>query len=109
MRFSRDEDLYIMTHIPGPSHNYLGLRFGGADMPRLVPTGPAGVNHLEPRWVLAEVLAGVAAANERLETDYRVREVHFRVDDSRREGIYTEMARLLVCAMHADQNSVHAE
>lgn len=100
MRFRRQNDLFVMTHIPGPSHNYLGLRFGDADRPTLIPTGPAESGPVELPWVLDEVTRGLTAANNQLRTDYRVREIHFRHDDSPREGIYAEMARLLVQAMH---------
>lgn len=106
MRVSRDKDLFVMTHIPGPSHNYLALRFGDWDHPVVVAVDPDRPEIVDPNRVLAEVLQGLSMANSALGKSYRIGEIRFCKDDTPRAGIYTEMARLLVLAMHKDHGAV---
>jgi hypothetical protein len=99
LRISRDDDLFVMTHVPGPSHNYLALRFGNASRPKLVDLRPDDLGAVQADRVLDEVLNGLAAANAELGTSYELEEIRFCRDDTPRRGIYTEMARLLTLAM----------
>ncbi|MCC5822497.1 MAG: hypothetical protein LAT64_02840 [Phycisphaerales bacterium] len=100
MRISRDNDFFVMTHVPGPSHNYLALRFEDSDLPVVVALDSDRPAAVRSEQVLAEVLKGLAIANAALGTSYRLGEIRFCRDDTPRAGIYTEMARLLVLAMH---------
>lgn len=103
MRVSRDGQFYVMTHIPGPSHNMLALRYGTADRPRMNAIDPDRKPSVKPDRVRSEVDSGVAAANLALGSQYRVEEIRYSKDDTPRPGIYAEMARLLTLAMHSDK------
>jgi hypothetical protein len=101
MRFSKSGDSYRVTHIPGPAHNLLGLRFGGGEPgapPQAIDLGKerAGVERLAAADVVKHVQEGIDEANAELKTAYRVLIVEFDSTDTPRYEIYRVMANLIV-------------
>jgi hypothetical protein len=108
----REGDLHCVSYITGPTHNFLGLRFGEADHdqpPRLVERPPSsGPKRLDPDVVLADALAGVQDAAEELGVRIVVREVHYVAEDSTSpasRGLYRLLARRIALHVFGPQRA----
>jgi hypothetical protein len=99
----RQGEFFVATHIPGPTHNYLALRFGESrdtTEPTVVELSSERGGPVDAARVVPEVLAALAEANAALGTAYKVDEIRFRRDDSPRNGIYRSMTLCIVEACH---------
>ena len=97
--YRREGEFHFATHIPGPSHNSVGIRFEREPCePKLVKLPVKGnVSHkLEEAKILAVVLAGVKEANASLGTNFCPAEIKYFEDDSPRYNIYRVCAYWLV-------------
>ena len=105
MRVSLNGDLYQGSHIPGPSHNYLGLRLrttiGVSEVTVLPPVGECrhhdGLVGCEVREWISQ---GIARANDELGTTYGVSYAEVVANDSHRPEVYSELARRIVKEAH---------
>ncbi len=96
MRVTRRGDFYLATRITGPRHNLLALRFAAEGelvaRPLVTDRSPTGDGELDESTLVVAALAGVAAGNLELRTDYVVAALEYRRDDTRPESIYTDLA-----------------
>jgi hypothetical protein len=104
MRFTKVDDLDVVTRITGPTHHLLGVAFTPASTPappileRVSLDRPrAEVEPFDPeRDLCREVLAGVREANERLGTHFGVTRIRYCADDPPTPGVYHRLAQALV-------------
>jgi hypothetical protein len=104
MRFTKVDDLDVVTRITGPTHHLLGVAFAPVSTPvspileRVSLDRPrAEVEPFDPeRGVCREVLAGVREANERLGTHFGVARIRYCADDPPVPGVYHRLAQALV-------------
>ena len=100
MQFIRDGEVFKVVKISGPTHNFLGLAFGGQDGTPIdvdvMDIKPDEPKRLEASEVEAEVCHGIAAANEAFGTAYRVNRIQFVPSDSPPVEIYRELAMKLI-------------
>ena len=97
------------SHITGPTHNSLGMCVRKAldqadfDVVVLPPVGTcrhhAGLNADEVKAWISE---GVKRANHEVGTEYLVEYAEIVENDSPRPEVYTELARRIVLAKHAE-------
>lgn len=109
MRVSKQGEWLRGSHITGPTHNFLGLRLHKAsdaadfEVVVLPPVGTrrlhAGLNADEAK---AWIIEGVQRANHEIGTDYFIEHAEIVENDSYRPEIYTELARRIVLAKHAE-------
>jgi len=76
VQFVRDGDLFKVVSITGPSHNFLGLSFGGQDGAP-IDMDIMDIKPDEPKQLLAsdveaQVCEGIDIANKSFGTPYRV-------------------------------------
>ena len=104
MQVSRRGEFYVVSRITGPTHNFLGLRFGGVGDCILSQKWVQSnfQQCVEPELVRREVLAAVAEANAKWSTNYTVAEVEFVGDDTPIYRAYRMLANLLIERMHSD-------
>lgn len=103
MNVIRQGEFFVATHIPGPTHNYLALRFGESRdtrEPTVVELSSERGGPVDAARVVPEVIAALAEANAVLGTVYKVDEIRFCRDDSPRNGIYRSMTLCIVEAFH---------
>ncbi len=100
MQFVREGDLFKVISVTGPTHNYLGLMFGGqdgadidVDVMDIKPNEPKNLNAGE---VEQQVRDGVDAANLALGTRYQVQRIQFVPSDSPPVEVYKDLAMRLV-------------
>lgn len=105
MRFHRDGDLFVVTRVTGPTHNYLGIALDGEPgaLIEVVPAPADGgaLAGLDPAEVAALVRDGVDAANSSLGTAYHLRTVAFVPSDSGPVAIYRDLAVVLIERIHS--------
>lgn len=104
MQVIKDGDLYKIARITGPTHNLLALRFGAptGPTPRVEALDSRSGARLDRDAVRGEVEKGVADANQRLGTSYRVDLIQFVPDDTPPETAYRGLAERITEAMHRD-------
>ena len=100
MQYTRHGDLHRVVRITGPTHNLLGIEFGGTDsfacaVERLGPPTNAS-NQLGDEEVKVWVLRAVARANAEFGSDLVVRRIQYVADDTRDSNVYAILARELV-------------
>lgn len=112
MRVWREGDVFVGTHIPGPSHNMLKLRLErGRDradftvtahegQPVVARKGRLSPMPLVPDEVKTWIQEGIDRANHQLGTDYGVVHAEFVLDDSRRPDVYAAFAEGMVILAH---------
>lgn len=106
MQFVQEGDLFKVIHVTGPTHNYLGLMFGGQDGSD-IDIDVMDIKPNEPKTLKADdverqVREGVEAANVAMGTRYRVQRIQFVPSDSPPADIYRELAMKLVEHLAAD-------
>jgi len=105
-RVVKDGELYVASHITGPTHNFLKLRIADESAPyltvRVLP--PIGeCSHGDPLTtadVRPWIEAGVDHANRDLGTNYRVDYAEIVANDTPRLEVYHPLARMIVTAAH---------
>lgn len=103
MNYFLKENLYCITFVTGPRHNYLGLSFS---LEELCPDSKlrleAKVIHADEPVALSEdavknmVLEGVERANLELRCNFKVSTIEYVVSDSGPELVYSELAYLIL-------------
>ncbi len=100
MQFIRDGELYKVVSVTGPTHNFLGIMFGGQDGEAvevdIMDIKPSEPKRLVPDEVEEQVLAGVEEANGELGIGYRVKRIQFVPSDTPPVKIYRELAKQIV-------------
>lgn len=100
--FAKDGKHFVVSYITGPSHVLLGLAVSRerSDSDVLMVRRPAArrclCGSVEERRVREAVLAGIAAANHDLGSDWRPTEIVYVEDDSPRYSLYEHCAKQLV-------------
>lgn len=100
MQFVRDGELYKVISITGPTHNFLGLMFGGqegseidVDVMDIKPDEP---KKLDAGEIKMQVCQGVEAANKALGTRYCIKRIQFVPSDSPPADNYRTLAMKVV-------------
>ena len=100
-RFSRDGDWLSTSWITGPTHNRLSLRLSlvpSTEAPTIessVSEHGCGCGPVHEQVVLSEVQEAIEQARK-LGHPVHVTGIRFLRDDSRREGVYRHLAKLLI-------------
>ena len=110
MRVVRRDGLYQGSHVPGPSHNYLGLKVSpGALVPFEVAVlpgkGACCGAPLTAGEVAGWIAEGAEAAMAEAGASYRITYAQIVADDSRRPEVYRELARRIILRAHEDGKS----
>ena len=110
MRVSQKGDLYVATHITGPTHNYLGLRVKRSSGIRdyEINTLPSmnDRQHQDippPNEIRRWIDAGVERANDEIGSDFSVHYAEIIEGDSRRPEVYQELARRIVLTANTSE------
>jgi len=103
MHYSRVERFLSVSRITGPKHNILQLEVNGAGCgtPAIERLGPSDANSLSEEAVVAAVMEGVAAANERFARDWRVSRMRYAPADSAPETVYAHLAYSILATWEA--------
>jgi len=102
MNFSKNDELYQVSRITGPTHNLLRLRLESAagtpaveveELPSFVPGAAA---RLESEELIRHVLLGISEANAEFATHYRATKISYVPDDTPVYDVYRLLARSIV-------------
>lgn len=103
MQFIQDGELYKVVKITGPTHNLLGLAFGGqqndevvVDILSLEDEASRQQQTLDSAEIEAQVFEGVNTANAEFGTQYCVKRIQYVSTDSPPAETYKELAASLV-------------
>ena len=105
-RVVKDGELYVASHITGPTHNLLKLRIVDESAPSLTvrvlpPIGECSHgNSLTAADVQPWIEVGVDHANRDLGTSYQVDYAEIVANDTPRSEVYHPLARMIVTAAH---------
>lgn len=110
MRITVEDGLYKGSHIPGPSHNYLGVRFGRTvgqsfTIEVLPPIGGNPRAALTADEVRPWIEEGFRIAEGEIGRAFEIERAEIIENDSRRPEVYRELARLIVLRHHEEQPS----
>jgi hypothetical protein len=98
-QFVEKDGRYCVSYITGPSHVWLGLRFGTFVQPvRIVQEPPIGAvqsTPIEESVLLQSVSAGIAEAAERVGGTLSLAEVSYVANDTPRAALYQYCAYLI--------------
>lgn len=112
MRVSVKDGIYKGSHIPGPSHNYLGVTFSPGSGPLfIIEVLPPAVgcdhhNGLTADEVRPWIEEGFHNAGNEINRVLEIGRVEIIEDDSRRPEVYRELARRIALKYHEDQSSI---
>ena len=99
MHYSRDSEWRELVRITGPSHNLLGLDLA-ADKSGLPPAIQVLPGEASPRLnslvVLRQAAKGVALANIKFGTEFRIAKLRYVSDDTPSEDVYRILAYEIV-------------
>tara|TARA_B100000745_G_C20073369_1_gene366494 strand:+ start:501 stop:836 length:336 start_codon:yes stop_codon:yes gene_type:complete len=109
MQFIRDNGLYKVARITGPTHNFLAIRLSEEKCSTEVTALP--VKHgdavkLDGQKVLSQVLNGLEAVNLELGTEYFLSEVQFVPSDSESSTVYGLLIEELIKRIDANADFV---
>jgi hypothetical protein len=101
-------NVYKVTRITGPQHNFLGLSFSEVEVPSITverlqlddDTGHAGTLH--EQQLIAAVRRGVTEANQQFGTHFCVATVQYVVTDTPDASLYALLAQKIVAAAWSD-------
>ena len=99
MQFIKDNDLYKVARITGPSHNFLAIRLSKTKCVTKVielAIKPGEVKKLDNQKVLAEVLHGLDEINQQLGKEYYISEVQFIPSDTESSSTYSLLVAQLI-------------
>lgn len=99
MQFIKDNDLYKVARITGPTHNFLAIRLCDSNCSVKVtelPTQQFEVGKLDSKEVLSQVLAGLEDINTELGREYFVSEIQFIPTDSKPTSVYRFLTQELI-------------
>lgn len=115
MQFIQDGDLYKVVNITGPTHNVLGLEFGGQRNDEVVvdilsPDDQFSRQQptLDATEVAAQVFEGVNNANAKFGSEYRVKRIQYVSNDSPPTETYRQLAASLVQRLVRNEVFTHA-
>lgn len=103
MNYFLKDNLYCITFVTGPRHNYLGLSFSLEGLCSDIDLRlEARVIHADEPVVLSEnevknmVLEGVERANLEFSCNFKISKIEYVVSDSGPEFVYSELAYLIL-------------
>ena len=91
MQFIKDNDLYKVARITGPSHNFLAIKLSETKCStQITPLQikPGDVEKLDGQSVLNQVLSGLDEINQELGKEYFISEVQFIPSDTESSSVY---------------------
>lgn len=109
MRITVKNGKYLGAHVPGPSHNYLGMTFGTAQAAHFeIDVLPPRSENPNKRLLSADevrpwIEEGVRLAERETGQFSLVSQAEIIADDSRRPEVYRELARRIVTRHVEDQ------
>lgn len=94
MHYTRVGHFLSASRITGPKHNILQLELGAAACggPAVERLGPLDANALSEEAVVAAVMEGVAAANQRFSQSWAVSRLRYAPADSGPEAVYAHLS-----------------
>ena len=108
MQFVRDGELFRVISITGPTHNLLGLMFGGQEGDEVdidvMDIKPDETKQLDATEVKRQVCEGVDAANQAFGTRYLLKRIQFVPSDSPPAENYRTLAMKVVERLANDGN-----
>ena len=109
MQFVKLGEYFGAVHISGITHNLLKVRLIECDQEAMVnceclpPNGDCRHKPIDEQALVKFVLSGVAHANEKLGTSYRVTHIQYVENDTPPESKYGYMACSIVEHLHAGE------
>lgn len=106
MGVSFDGTLFRGTHVPGPSHNYLGLAVSRTALSNDFPIKECLATPPAERCVTSDevrvwIVEGLRRANEELGTSYGLDHAEFVISDTNRPDVYVALAHTIIRSAHA--------
>lgn len=103
MHYSRVGHFLSASRITGPKHNILQLELGAAagGSPAVERLGASDANALSEEAVVAAVMEGVAAANQRFAQRWAVSRLRYAPADSGPEAVYAHLAYSILATWEA--------
>lgn len=104
MQFVKDNDLYKVARLTGPTHNLLAVRLSVAKCRTEVtalPVRPGDLKRLDGQKILSQVLAGLDSVNTELGKEYFLSEVQYVPSDTESPFVYKFLIRALVTRIDA--------
>ena len=100
MKLFFDGEIYRISRITGPKHNFLGISFGNTITEievEAVETKPdVSESRLCEKKIVESVLNGINRKNIELKTDYKVKKIQYIVSDTPPENIYGQLAEEMI-------------
>jgi hypothetical protein len=117
LKFTKLEELEMVTRINGPHHHFLGIQLSQVPAPCMTVMERVSLENPEPeieefdsqKGLYRDVMNGVSEANERLGTHFEVIKIRYCVDDPPIPGIYHRLAQALVEHVTQENQSVAAK
>jgi hypothetical protein len=100
-QFYRKNELLCCSHIPGPSHNWLGLRLENDPVADVVVTRLTNRPHstdLDEDKIVSAVKRGTESENAKSGSNWKIAEIAYVTEDSPRYSVYEMLARTIVSA-----------
>jgi hypothetical protein len=103
MHYSRVGHFLSASRITGPKHNILQLELGASagGSPAVERLGASDANALSEEAVVAAVMEGVAAANQRFAQSWAVSRLRYAPADSGPEAVYAHLAYSILATWEA--------
>ena len=95
MQFVKDNDLYKVARITGPTHNFLAIRLSEKKCATLVTALPikhGDIQKLDGQVILSQVLKGLESVNLELDKEYFLAEIQFVPSDTESSSVYEFLA-----------------
>ncbi|CCN72623.1 conserved hypothetical protein [Vibrio nigripulchritudo SFn118] len=91
MIYIRDNNLYKIARITGPTHNFLAIRLSESKCSIKVKALFSRTEEelrIDEESVVAQVLSGLTSTNLELKTEYYVSEIHYVPSDTKSSSVY---------------------
>lgn len=109
MQFIKDNEVYKVARVTGPTHNFLAIRLSEEKCPTKVTAlsiKQGDAERLDGQAVLSQVLNGLDAVNLELGKEYFVSEVQFVPSDSESSSVYNFLIKELIKRIDSKGNFV---
>lgn len=109
MLFGKSKNFYTVTHISGPTHNFLAVKLTFSPLTaepsfQVLPSnGNCHCGPLNQQDALECLLRGLKEVNQQANTQYQIAEAHFVASDSDNPPIYSYMIKQLIERIEAKE------
>jgi len=107
MQFIKEDDLYKVARITGPSHNLLGVRLSDVQCSikmTPLPMSTGEIEVLDGQKVRSQVLKGLDAVNLELCKHYFISEIQFIPSDTASSSVYIDLIQSLIQWIDAEDH-----